>query len=246
MDILCAAGVTRPQPINGPGDGEPEYLVPRHSYDRYITPMSPLNAPCAIDPSLLEDNNTTSHQERSQYPKPRRLAGQTRMEDPIARARAKALGLARVGWATLGSAMVGSAVGGSAAVGLAPVGSAVVTSAVGGSAVVGSAPVGLAAVQSAPVGSAPVGSATIGSAAVGSAPVGLALVRSFGDYLTPPVQNSFPQLTPPSSQIYQQQTSAQHARRTADDLAQQEALSTPVVGRRQRIKRVNFADKEGK
>jgi hypothetical protein len=48
-------------------------------------------------------------------------------------------------------------------------------------------------------------------------------------------------MTPPSSQINQQgQTSARRARRTADDLAQQEAVSTQVAGRRQRVKRVNF------
>ena len=32
MDMLCIAGVTRPQPINGPSDGEPEYLIPQHIY----------------------------------------------------------------------------------------------------------------------------------------------------------------------------------------------------------------------
>ena len=62
MDMLCRAGVTRPQPINGPGDGEPEYLVAQQIYLRYIAaPAAPstLNnnandTPCPIDPSLLE------------------------------------------------------------------------------------------------------------------------------------------------------------------------------------------------
>jgi hypothetical protein len=28
MDILCRAGLAQPQPINGPGDGDPQYLIP--------------------------------------------------------------------------------------------------------------------------------------------------------------------------------------------------------------------------
>jgi hypothetical protein len=79
MDMLYTAGVTRPQPINGPSDGEPEYLIPRQIYMRYITSPSVPNdnvneSPCLIDPSLLEDN-THPPQEQLPCPKPRRLAG---------------------------------------------------------------------------------------------------------------------------------------------------------------------------
>jgi len=75
MDMLCIAGVTRPQPINGPSDGEPEYLIPQHIYVRYLTPTSLVHgnvngAPCPIDPSLVEDNNTTPPQDRSHGPTP--------------------------------------------------------------------------------------------------------------------------------------------------------------------------------
>jgi hypothetical protein len=59
MDILCTAGITQPQPINGPADGVPEYLIPRHMYARYITHVSGGNenmtdTSCPIDPSLLD------------------------------------------------------------------------------------------------------------------------------------------------------------------------------------------------
>jgi len=75
MDMLCIAGVTQPQPINGPSDGEPEYLIPQHIYVRYLTPTSLVHdnvngAPCLIDPSLVEDNNTTPPQDRSHNPTP--------------------------------------------------------------------------------------------------------------------------------------------------------------------------------
>src|SRR3979490_2338758 len=75
MDILRIAGVPQPQPINGPADGEPQYLIPQHFYTRYITHMSRgsdnvNNTPCPIDPSLLEYNNTMQPQQRSQLPQP--------------------------------------------------------------------------------------------------------------------------------------------------------------------------------
>src|SRR3981189_1946675 len=76
MDILRIAGVPQPQPINGPADGEPEYLIPQYFYTRYITHMSQgsdnvNNNPCPIAPSLLENNNTMHPQQRSQRPQPR-------------------------------------------------------------------------------------------------------------------------------------------------------------------------------
>ena len=146
MDMLCTAGVTRPQAINGPGDGEPEYLVPCDIYVRAITtPTSVVHAnvndaQCTIDPSLLEamDTRTSPPQESSGCPRPQRLVGGKRTKDPIARARARAL--AALGLGTAGSAMVGLAVVESATGGLAVVESAVVESAMGGLAtVVGSA-----------------------------------------------------------------------------------------------------------
>lgn len=94
MDVLYTAGVTRPQPINGPGDGDPEYLIPRQIYMRYITPPSVPNdnvndPPCPIDPSLLEDN-TNPPQQVPPRPLPQRLVGGIRTQDPIARAMARA------------------------------------------------------------------------------------------------------------------------------------------------------------
>ena len=166
MDKLCTAGVTRPQPINGPGDGEPEYLIPQEIYMRYITPVPLENnnvndTPCQIDPSLLEANSTPPR--GSQHPKPR---------PRIAREHTKNCGMA-----TVGSAMVGLAAVGSALVGLAMIESAV---------------------------------AQPGNDAA---------------------QNAYQQLTHPEARC---------TRRTADDLAQQEARSTQAVGRRQRIKKVKI------
>jgi hypothetical protein len=59
MDILCTAGVTQPQPINGPADGMPKYLIPQHMYARHITHVSGGNENMTdtsypIDPSLLD------------------------------------------------------------------------------------------------------------------------------------------------------------------------------------------------
>jgi hypothetical protein len=65
MDILCTAGVAQPQPINGPADGVPEYLIPQHMYARYITHVSGGNeditdTSCPIDPSLLDSTAQTA------------------------------------------------------------------------------------------------------------------------------------------------------------------------------------------
>jgi hypothetical protein len=65
MDILCTAGITQPQPINGLADGVPEYLIPQHMYTRYITHVSGGNenmtdTSCPIDPSLLDSTAQTA------------------------------------------------------------------------------------------------------------------------------------------------------------------------------------------
>jgi hypothetical protein len=67
MDILCTAGIAQPQPINGPADGVPEYLIPQHMYTRYITHVSGGNenmtdTSCPIDPSLLDSTAQTAAQ----------------------------------------------------------------------------------------------------------------------------------------------------------------------------------------
>jgi len=168
MDMLCIAGVTQPQPINGPGDGEPEYLIPQHIYVRYLTPTSLVHdnvndAPCPIDPSLLEDNSTTPPQDRSHGLRPHPLM----------------VCLAVVGLAVVRSAMVRLAAVGSATVGLEMVGSAMVRLAavVIGLATVGSEMVGLEVVRSATVSLAKVGLAMVGLATVGLAAVELATAR---------------------------------------------------------------------
>ena len=208
MDMLYTAGVTCPQPINGPGDGEPEYLIPRQIYMRYmyITCPSVLNDTvnehsCAIDPSLLQAN-TPPPGKQVPRPKPQRLVGGKQTMDPIARAKEKAL----------------------IALGM-PSAMATVQVATGTSAMaqVASAQVALATPQVAP--------ATAESA---MAAVDL-------------TQNILQQITPPSSQstelphIPSASALAQRIQRTADDLAQEEAILNQNVGRRQRIKRVKFA-----
>jgi hypothetical protein len=65
MDILCTAGVAQPQPINGPANGVPKYLIPQHMYARYITHVSGGNenmtdTSCPIDPSLLDSTAQTA------------------------------------------------------------------------------------------------------------------------------------------------------------------------------------------
>jgi len=88
MDILCRAGLAQPQPINGPGDGEPQYLIPRDTYMRYMGPMSGDNVyDPPIDPSLLQnDNSTPPSQQTSQRPKPRPLVGRHRTVVPTSMA----------------------------------------------------------------------------------------------------------------------------------------------------------------
>ena len=78
MDILCRAGLAQPQPINGPGDGDPQYLIPRATYVRYMGPMSGANVnDPPIDPSLFpNDKSTPPPKQTSQRPKPRPLFGQ--------------------------------------------------------------------------------------------------------------------------------------------------------------------------
>jgi hypothetical protein len=253
MDILCTAGVTRPQPINGPGDGAPEYHIPRNIYDRYITPMSPSNenvnnATCAIDPSLLYDNNTTSSEKRSQRPKPRPLSGPTRTEDPIARARARALaalGLSTGGvWQSINdpTAADPSAADPSAAELFTANDTAADPTAADPTAPEHTARNPPATVPAAPDPTAADPTAADPTAADPTAADPTAADPTIADFdADPTVQNSFQQMTPPSSQInLQEQTSARRARITADDLAQQEAVSTQVVGRRKRVKKVNF------
>jgi hypothetical protein len=241
MDILCTAGVTRPQPINGPGDGAPEYLIPRNIYDRCITPMLPSNenvnnTTCAIDPSLFEDN-TTSPQKRSQRPKPHPLSGRTRTEDPITRARARALaalGLSTGGvWQTINDP--------SAAIPAADLFTADDTAA-DPTAADPTAPKHTAQNPPATVPTAAAPTAADPTTAVPTAAVPTTAIPAIADIdADPNVQISFQQMTPPSSQInLQEQTSARRARITADDLAHQEAVSTQVVGRRKRVKKVNF------
>jgi len=118
MDMLYIAGVTHPQLINGPSDGEPEYLIPHQIYMRYMyitcpsVPNDTVNdSPCPIDPSLSEEN-TTPHQEQVLCPKPQQLVGGKWTEDPIARAKTRALialgmplAMATVQAATVTSAM---------------------------------------------------------------------------------------------------------------------------------------------
>jgi len=207
MDMLYKAGVTCPQPINGPGDGEPEYLIPRQIYMRYmyITCPSVLNDTvnehsCLIDPSLLQAN-TPPPGKQVPRPKPQRLVGGKQTMDPIARAKEKAL----------------------IALGM-PSAMATVQVATGTSAMaqVASAQVALATPQVAP--------ATAESATAADS-----------------TQNTLQQITPPSSQstelphIPSASALARRIRRTADDLAQEEAILNQTVGRRQRIKRVKFA-----
>jgi hypothetical protein len=97
MDMLYTAGVTCPQAINGPGDGEPEYLIPRQIYMKYMyitrpsVPNDTVNEhSCPIDPSLLQANTPPSGKQVPR-PKPQRLVGGKQTVDPIARAKEKAL-----------------------------------------------------------------------------------------------------------------------------------------------------------
>jgi hypothetical protein len=175
------------------------------------------DSPCPIDPSLLEENNT-SPQEQVPRPKPQRLVGGKRTEDPIARAKARALIALGMPSAT---AIVQAATVTSATAQVAPA----------------TAQVEPATAQVEPA-TAQVASATarVGTATAESA---TAAVDS--------IQNTLQQMTPPSSEstelphIPSASALARRIRRTADDLAQEEAILNQTVGRRPRIKRVQFA-----
>ena len=92
MDILCRAGLAQPQPINGPGDGDPQYLIPRATYMRYMGPMSGVNVnDPPIDPSLFQNHNSTPPpQQTSQCPKPCPWFGQHRRVVPTSMSTAVA------------------------------------------------------------------------------------------------------------------------------------------------------------
>lgn len=66
MDFLQNAGIPLSQPVNGPNDGDPEYLVPHDLYARYITGQSvaahqpTLDVECPIDPILLQEKGTAT------------------------------------------------------------------------------------------------------------------------------------------------------------------------------------------
>src|ERR1700723_3133722 len=130
-EICTTVGVTQPQAINGPNDGDPEYLIPQDIYMRYMafTQVGPLaidkpnDTPFALDPSLMEENYCTPRP-RS---KPRPLSQKNRAED--AGSSAAAGGTAAGGSAEGGTA---SAAGGSAEGGSAEGGSAAGRSAEGG------------------------------------------------------------------------------------------------------------------
>ena len=211
MNMLSTAGVTQPQPINGPGDGEPVYLIPCQIYMQYMYITSPSlpndtvnKCSCPIDPSLLEEN-TTPPQKQVPHLKPQRLVGGKWTIDPIARAKERALialgmpaGTAALRVATVPSAMaqVSSAQGGLASTQVA-LASAKVASALA-TAPPATAQVALAMAQ--------VGTAT----AQGG--MATATVKS--------AQKSLQQMTLPSAQ---------------------EAILSQTVGKRPRNKKVKFA-----
>jgi hypothetical protein len=213
---------------NRPGDGEPEYLVPKHIYMRYIDSAN--SSPCSIDPSLMEKTSTT--------------VGST----TVGSAKASA----RVGSATVqsakASATVQSATRGLETVGLATarprprplVGGQQMMDPIARAREKALAALGMPTIA---VGPATVGLATVGLATVGSPKVGLATVGSeTGESAM--VQNTFQQITPPSSQLPPSSapivSASPHIRRSANVLAQQEAISKQIVGRR-RSQRVKFA-----
>ena len=192
-EICTTVGVTQPQAINGPNDGDPEYLIPQDIYMRYMAfaqvgPLAidkPNDTPFALDPSLMEENYCTPRPR----PKPRPLFRKNRAED-----------------AGSSAAAGGTAEGGTAAGGSAEGGTAAGRSAEGGTA----------------------------SAAGGSAEGGSAAARPDNG-----PENAYQQATPPSSQM-DHRPQARRSRRTADELARQEATSNTTVGRRRRDKTVRF------
>jgi hypothetical protein len=134
-EICTTVGVTQPQAINGPNDGDPEYLIPQDIYMRYMAfaqegPLAidkPNDTPFALDPSLMEENYCTPRPR----PKPRPLFRKNRAED--AGSSAAGGGTAEGGAASAAggtaeggtaSAAGGTAEGGLAAGGLAEGGTA--------------------------------------------------------------------------------------------------------------------------
>src|ERR1700723_1802389 len=115
-EICTTVGVTQPQAINGPNDGDPEYLIPQDIYMRYMAfaqvgPLAidkPNDTPFALDPSLMEENYCTPRPR----PKPRPLFRKNRAED--AGSSAAEGGMAAGGTAAGGTAAGGTAEGGSA------------------------------------------------------------------------------------------------------------------------------------
>ena len=110
-EICTTVGVTQPQAINGPNDGDPEYLIPQDIYMRYMAfaqvgPLAidkPNDTPFALDPSLMEENYCTPRPR----PKPRPLFRKNRAEDAGSSA-------AEGGTAAGGTAAGGTAEGGTA------------------------------------------------------------------------------------------------------------------------------------
>jgi hypothetical protein len=260
MDMLYTAGVTCPQAINGPGDGEPEYLIPRQIYMKYMyitrpsVPNDTVNEhSCPIDPSLLQANTPPSGKQVPR-PKPQRLVGGKRTVDPIARAKEKALIALGMPSAT---AQVVSAQVAPATAQVAPA-MAQVTPA---TAHVAPATAELATAaadstqntlqqitppssQSTELPHIPaLAMAQVAPATAHVAPATAEPATAAADS----TQNTLQQITPPSSQstelphIPSASALARRIRRTADDLAQEEAILNQNVGRRRRIKRVKFA-----
>ena len=238
MDILCTAGVPRPQPINGPADGEPEYLISRDMYARYITHLSlrkenANNEPCPIDPLLLEGDHTAPPQARSQRPKPRPRFKRNETKDLAAVASNDRAGMddtSLQGITPLPHQPLSESPQLPHTSGSMPSASASVLASAGtdGASMGDDTSLqGITPLPHQPLAQSnqlPQTSATTPSASASAVLINQSEALQLSDQAAP-------------GSIHM----ARRTRRTADDLAQQEAISTQVHGRRQRTRKLNFA-----